>query len=128
MISNSVFSLILSDCSVSVSYTHLQYMKPFNDISSVVTELQNALACAGRIFDLLEEGMITSDEPGYYREDEFGIRHENLMVCKKAEKTEYGQFMCLAVYKRQALVLIVVVQLYWSSTDLMMYYSGSSLH
>ena len=30
-------------------------MKPFNDISSVVTELQNALACAGRIFDLLEE-------------------------------------------------------------------------
>ena len=38
--------------------------------------------------------MITSDEPGYYREDGFGIRHENLMVCKKAEKTEYGQFMC----------------------------------
>ena len=30
-------------------------LKPFNDISSVVTELQNALACAGRIFDLLEE-------------------------------------------------------------------------
>ena len=29
-----------------------------------------------------------------YREDGFGIRHENLMVCKKAEKTEYGQFMC----------------------------------
>ena len=43
---------------------------------------------------VLEEGMITSDEPGYYREDGFGIRHENLMVCKKAEKTEYGQFMC----------------------------------
>ena len=41
-----------------------------------------------------EEKMITSDEPGYYREDGFGIRHENLMVCKKAEKTEYGQFMC----------------------------------
>ena len=37
---------------------------------------------------VLEEGMITSDEPGYYREDGFGIRHENLMVCKKAEKTE----------------------------------------
>lgn len=32
-----------------------QYMKPFNDISSVITELQNALACAGRIFELLEE-------------------------------------------------------------------------
>ena len=33
---------------------------------------------------VLEEGMITSDEPGYYREDGFGIRHENLMVCKKS--------------------------------------------
>ena len=32
-----------------------QYMKPFNDISSVVTEMQNALACAGRIFELLEQ-------------------------------------------------------------------------
>jgi len=32
-----------------------QYMKPFNDISSVVTELQNALACAARIFALIEE-------------------------------------------------------------------------
>lgn len=42
---------------------------------------------------VLEEGMITSDEPGYYAENEFGIRHENLVVCKKAEKTEYGQFM-----------------------------------
>ena len=32
-----------------------QYTKPFNEISSVITELQNAIACAGRIFDLLEE-------------------------------------------------------------------------
>lgn len=32
-----------------------QYTKPFNEISSVVTELQNAIACAGRIFELLEE-------------------------------------------------------------------------
>ena len=43
---------------------------------------------------VLEEGMITSDEPGYYAENEFGIRHENLLVCKKAEKTTFGQFMC----------------------------------
>lgn len=43
---------------------------------------------------VLEEGMITSDEPGYYLENEFGIRHENLILCKKAEKTSYGQFMC----------------------------------
>ena len=31
-----------------------QYMKPFNDISSVITELQNALACAARVFELIE--------------------------------------------------------------------------
>lgn len=43
---------------------------------------------------VLEEGMITSDEPGYYLENEFGIRHENLVLCKKAEKTSFGQVMC----------------------------------
>ncbi len=43
---------------------------------------------------VFEEGMITSDEPGYYVEGEYGIRHENLIVCKKAEKTSFGQFMC----------------------------------
>lgn len=43
---------------------------------------------------VLEEGMITSDEPGYYVEGQYGIRHENMIVCKKAEKNEFGQFMC----------------------------------
>ena len=43
---------------------------------------------------VLEEGMITSNEPGYYVEGGYGIRHENMIVCKKAEKNEYGQFMC----------------------------------
>lgn len=43
---------------------------------------------------VLEEGMITSDEPGYYLENEFGIRHENLVLCRKAEETSFGQFMC----------------------------------
>ena len=37
-----------------LSYAN-QYTKPFNEISGVVTELQNALACAGRVFDLMEE-------------------------------------------------------------------------
>lgn len=48
----------------------------------------------GNLAPVLEEGMITSDEPGYYLENEFGIRHENLVLCKKAEKTSFGQFMC----------------------------------
>ncbi len=43
---------------------------------------------------VLEEGMITSNEPGYYVEGAYGVRHENMIVCKKAEKNEYGQFMC----------------------------------
>lgn len=47
----------------------------------------------GRTEPVLEEGMITSDEPGYYLENEFGIRHENLLLCRQGEKTSYGQFM-----------------------------------
>lgn len=38
-----------------------QYTKPFNEISGVVTELQNALACATRVFSLIEEPMPSSD-------------------------------------------------------------------
>ena len=43
---------------------------------------------------VLEEGMITTDEPGIYREGKYGIRTENELICMKAEKNEYGQFMC----------------------------------
>ena len=42
---------------------------------------------------VLEEGMLTSDEPGIYIEGSHGVRTENLMLCEKAEKNEYGQFM-----------------------------------
>ncbi|MCD7883601.1 MAG: aminopeptidase P family protein [Lachnospiraceae bacterium] len=42
---------------------------------------------------VFEEGMITSDEPGYYVEGAYGIRHENLLVCVKDEESEFGQFM-----------------------------------
>ena len=42
---------------------------------------------------VLEEGMITSDEPGYYRAGQFGIRHENLTLCVKAEKEGDGRFL-----------------------------------
>lgn len=41
----------------------------------------------------LEEGMVTTDEPGVYLEGKYGIRTENELVCHKAEKNEYGQFM-----------------------------------
>ncbi len=42
---------------------------------------------------VLEEGMITTDEPGVYLEGKYGIRTENELVCHKGEKNEYGQFM-----------------------------------
>lgn len=42
---------------------------------------------------VLEAGMITTDEPGIYLEGEYGIRTENELICRKAEKNEYGQFM-----------------------------------
>lgn len=42
---------------------------------------------------VLEEGMVTTDEPGVYIEGSHGIRIENELVCRKAEKNEYGQFM-----------------------------------
>ncbi|QHQ62891.1 M24 family metallopeptidase [Anaerocolumna sedimenticola] len=42
---------------------------------------------------VLEEGMVTTDEPGVYIEGSHGIRTENELVCHKGEKNEYGQFM-----------------------------------
>lgn len=47
-------NLTVGGLSALLAYAN-QYMKPFNDISSVVTELQNALACASRVFSLIEE-------------------------------------------------------------------------
>lgn len=47
-------ALTVGGLSVLLSYAN-QYMKPFNDISSVITEMQNALACASRLFALLDE-------------------------------------------------------------------------
>ncbi len=43
----------------------------------------------------LEEGMVISNEPGIYLEGRLGIRHENLVLCRKGEQNEYGQFMYL---------------------------------
>lgn len=37
-------------------------------------------------------GMVTSDEPGMYREGKHGIRHENLIICREVEKNEFGEW------------------------------------
>lgn len=38
-------------------------------------------------------GMVTSNEPGLYREGKHGIRHENAVLCREEEKTEFGRFL-----------------------------------
>ena len=53
-------ALTVGGLTVLLSYAN-QYMKPFNDISSVITELQNALACAARVFELIEAEPETPD-------------------------------------------------------------------
>ncbi|HIX94702.1 MAG TPA: ABC transporter ATP-binding protein/permease [Candidatus Gemmiger excrementipullorum] len=54
--------LTVGELSVFLNYAN-QYTKPFNDISDVMTELQNALACAQRVFDLIDEDPIRPDAP-----------------------------------------------------------------
>ena len=53
-------ALTIGGLSSFLSYAN-QYTKPFNEISGVITELQNALACAGRIFELIDEPSQTPD-------------------------------------------------------------------
>jgi len=55
-------NLSVGQLSCFLSYAN-QYTKPFNEISGVITELQNALACAARIFELIEEEPQIPDSP-----------------------------------------------------------------
>ena len=71
-----VFSAIAGGISVGqlsslLSYAN-QYTKPFNEISGVITELQNALACAGRVIELIEEDAEVPDA-----EDAVDLEHAN---------------------------------------------------
>ena len=56
-------AITVGQLSIFLSYAN-QYTKPFNEISGVVTELQNALSCADRIFQLLDTPSQTPDAPG----------------------------------------------------------------
>ena len=53
-------TITVGELTVFLNYAN-QYTKPFNDISDVMTELQNALACAQRVFDLIDETPIQPD-------------------------------------------------------------------
>lgn len=54
------YAMTVGTLTVFLSYAN-QYTKPFNEISSVISELQNALACAARVFEILDEESESSD-------------------------------------------------------------------
>ena len=58
-----------------------------------VHEGPNGVRCDNRNSATLEDGMITTNEPGFYKAGSHGIRIENEMLCKKGVKNEFGQFM-----------------------------------
>ena len=70
-----------------LSYAN-QYTKPFNEISGVVTELQNALACASRVFDLIETPARTPEPeaPEYPQKVEGSVQIEDLSFSYVPEK------------------------------------------
>ena len=67
-------ALTVGQLSSFLSYAN-QYTKPFNEISGVVTEFQNAVACAQRIFDLIEEEPQTP-------EPEDAVALDHVLQCK----------------------------------------------
>ncbi len=60
-------TMTVGGLTIFLSYAN-QYTKPFNEISGVITELQNALACAERVFELIEEKAEVSDEDSRVKE------------------------------------------------------------
>ena len=70
-------NLTVGGLTVLLSYAN-QYMKPFNDISSVVTELQNAMACADRVFTLIETPAESADSELELVEKEGAIDIQNV--------------------------------------------------
>ena len=71
-----------------------QYTKPFNDISGVITELQNALACAGRVFELIEAPARTPEpeHPQFPEQVEGGVEIRDLSFSYVPEKPLIGDF------------------------------------
>lgn len=65
-----------------------QYTKPFNEISGVITELQNAFTCAGRLFELLEEEEIPADSEGSKELKNVDGKLELVDVCFSYDKNK----------------------------------------
>lgn len=68
-----------------------QYTKPFNEISGVITELQNALVCAGRIFELMEEKQENPDK-------------EDAVVLSEADGSVVAEHVCFSYEPERKLI------------------------
>ena len=97
--------MTVGQLSAFLSYAN-QYTKPFNEISGVITELQNAVACAGRVFELIdEEPQIPDPEPAKELQQEIGrvsISHMNFSYTPEKKliqdfnlETEKGQMIAI---------------------------------
>lgn len=97
--------MTVGQLSAFLSYAN-QYTKPFNEISGVITELQNAVACAGRVFELIdEEPQIPDPEPAKELPQEIGcvsISHMNFSYTPEKKliqdfnlETEKGQMIAI---------------------------------
>jgi ATP-binding cassette subfamily B protein len=69
-----------------------QYTKPFNEISGVITELQNALACADRVFELIEAPTETPDAPDCELEGEATVEFCNVSFSYTTEQSLIENF------------------------------------
>ena len=66
-----------------------QYTKPFNEISSVLTEIQNAFACAKRVFDFIDEEVETQDKEGALILQPVSYTHLDVY---KRQAVDYGEW------------------------------------
>jgi len=78
-------SLTVGGLTIFLSYAN-QYTKPFNEISGVVAEMQNALACAQRVFDLIEEEPQKHETPVNLENVSGDIKIKNASFCYDSKK------------------------------------------
>ena len=85
--------ITIGQLSIFLNYAN-QYTKPFNEISGVVTELQNALACAGRVFELIEAPARTPEpeHPERPEKVEGAVEIKDLRFSYTPDKPLIGEF------------------------------------
>lgn len=99
------FAFSVGNLTSLLSYAN-QYTKPFNEISGVVTEFQNALACASRLFELLEEEELSPDPEKKLSEQVKGsVEFQNVSFSYTPDKKLIENFnLCVSPGSRVAIV------------------------